>query len=93
MAGIGAAAAIITAAVSFWPTLGWVTPNQHDEDFETTKGEVAEFRDEYRCDKTKAELLDRLAQQRAGDDSVEITERIRELRERLVTLKCSRFEN
>ncbi len=100
----GSAAGVIIAGFTLWPTIGWQTGARHDADMAAMKerlatieaeftGAVEKFYENWKCDEWYEELVDLLAAQRNGDDSVETSERIRILRDRIRDHNCERFEN
>lgn len=89
---VGVLAGSVTGVYAAWPIVGWTTPNQHQSDMDEATGGIKEFRDEWKCDEYDEELRDKLKQQAAGDDSTDLEEDIRRLREKMQKLECSRFE-
>lgn len=72
-----------------WPVIGWVTPNQYNEDMSV----VTDFRDEWKCDEWDEELRDLLKEQAAGNTSTDLAEDIRRLRQKMDKLNCGRFDD
>lgn len=91
LATAGAVAGFLAAAFALWPELGWVTPNQHRADFDSTLSEITRFRDEWRCDELNEELIDLLEQVSGGDSSARTEERIRRIRDEIDELDCEQF--
>lgn len=52
-----------------------------------------EQHDEWKCDEYDEELRDRLQEQADGDDSTDLAEDIRRIREKMRELNCQRFED
>lgn len=107
VAGISTLAAIVTLGVAvpqFWSTIGWTTPSWHERDInelrqefvtasEEADEETREFRKEWRCSEWAEDLEDLYADQRAGDDSQRMRDRIEGLRERMDEAGCDRYED
>lgn len=97
-AGLTALAAVIGigSQLGGWHNLGWITPKQHDADFQVAINELKEFRDEWKCDEYDEELLalrERLAEARTETERIELEHQIEKLRNKMDKLDCSRFED
>jgi hypothetical protein len=101
---ITAAYGVITEGPTVWQSVGWTSPAHHatdiagayaraDEIEQALAGEIKGVSDYLRCRDFREELTELLKQQRAGDTSVETSERIATLR-RLMEQKyeCDRFD-
>jgi hypothetical protein len=100
---LGALVAIWTQAPALWTAVGWVTPSQagrihmtqerRTEELEDQlEGQLKSIEDLIICDKYDVELTELLARQQAGDESVQVRERIMRLRELRRRRDCARFD-
>lgn len=90
-------------ATGIWDHVGWTTPAAHAADIQTVKderllvrGEMKEFRDEWKCDEYDEELLDlrkQLAVVTTDAERVNIEHEIEKLKQKMEKLDCSRFED
>ena len=104
IATVGAAATVIT---TFWPKVGWQTPDAHDYDVQESIGRrldglfltVTQNQHEWRCDELQEELDGILARQDAGQGTAQDDSRRTQIEARMLSplesggLACGRFED
>ena len=87
------AVSLVLGATQLWPSVGWETPNQHDDDYSEIVSDIKDFRDEWKCDEYEEELLQLLKRQATGDTSIETARKVERLKNKIDELNCQRFED
>lgn len=101
--GIVAIPGAMAGAIAGWHLVGWVTPESHEHDIDTTnlnqqmKYEAITlqqqaFRDEWWCDEEGESLDELLMLQDAGDSSAFVEQEILEQRQKMERVGCDRFD-